>query len=369
VRVALVHDWLTGMRGGERCLEVFCELLPAADLFTLLHVPGSVSPIIERRRIVTSFIQRLPSAPTRYRHYLPLFPAAMARFDFSGYDLVVSLSHCAAKAARARPGARHVCYCFTPMRYVWDLYDDYVGAAAGPLMRAAFPPLAAALRRWDRRTSRRVDGFVAISRFVAERIARCYGRTADVIYPPVDVQRFELAPDGDDFYLVVSALVPYKRVDLAVQAATRLGRRLLVVGTGPEEGRLRAMAGPHVEFLGWRSDQEVAGLYARCRALLFPGVEDFGITPLEAMAAGRPVIALAAGGALETVIPPDRDETSPTGLLFEKQTTETLMSAIRAFEAEADRFDGKALRAHAERFDRPLFKRRIAEYLGELGAC
>jgi glycosyltransferase involved in cell wall biosynthesis len=168
---------------------------------------------------------------------------------------------------------------------------------------------------------------------------------------------------------VVSALVPYKRVDLAVQAATRLGRRLRVVGTGPEEGRLRAMAGPHVEFLGWRSDQEVAGLYARCRALLFPGVDDFGITPLEAMAAGRPVIALAAGGALETVIPPDRDETPPTGLLFEKQTTEALMSAMRAFEAEADRFDGKALRAHAERFDRPLFKRRIAEYLRELGAC
>ena len=367
MRVALVHDWLTGMRGGERCLEVFCELLPAADLFTLLHVPGSVSPTIERRRIVTSFIQRLPSARTRYRQYLPLFPAAMARFDFAAYDVVISLSHCAAKAARARPGARHLCYCFTPMRYVWDLYDDYVGA--GLLTRVALPPVAAALRRWDRRTSRRVDRFIAISRFVAERIQRCYGRTADVIYPPVDVSRFDLAPAADDYYLVVSALVPYKRVDLAVQAATRLERRLLVVGTGPEERRLRAMAGPRVEFLGWRGDEEVAGLYARCQALLFPGVEDFGITPLEAMAAGRPVIALAAGGARETVIPAGTNDTAPSGVLFEPQSAEALADAMRAFERDAERFDGKALRAHAERFDRPLFKRRVAECLAELGAC
>ena len=367
MRVALVHDWLTGMRGGERCLEVFCELLPEADLFTLLHVPGSVAPIIERRRIVTSFVQRLPSARMRYRQYLPLFPAAIARFDLAAYDLVVSLSHCVAKAARPRPGAWHLCYCFTPMRYVWDLYDHYVGV--GPLTRALLPPVAAALRRWDRRASRRVDRFVAISDFVADRIARCYAREAEVIYPPVDVQRFEIVPDGGDFYLVVSALVPYKRVDLAVQAARQLGRRLVIVGTGPEERRLRAMAGRGVEFLGWRSDAEVADLYARCRALLFPGVEDFGITPLEAMAAGRPVIALAAGGALETVIPPGKDDTPPTGLLFERQSSEALASAMRDFEAAPDRFDAKALRAHAERFDRPLFKRRVAEVLAELGAC
>ena len=369
MRVALVHDWLTGMRGGERCLEVFCELLPEADLFTLLHVPGTVSPIIESRRIVTSFVQRLPAARTRYRHYLPLFPAAIGRFDLSGYDLVVSLSHCVANGARARRGARHMSYCFTPMRYVWDLYADYVGAGAGLLTRAALPPLAAALRRWDRRTSRRVDRFVAISRFVADRIARCYGREADVIYPPVDVQRFEIVPDGDEFYLVVSALVPYKRVDLAVQAAMRLGRRLVVVGTGPEEPRLRAMAGPGIEFLGWRSDAEVAGLYARCRALLFPGVEDFGITPLEAMAAGRPVIAFGAGGALETVVPLGRGDMTPTGVFFEEQSVDALAAAMRVFEVQADRFDGKALRVHAERFDRSIFKQRVAACLAELGAC
>jgi glycosyltransferase involved in cell wall biosynthesis len=363
VQVALVHDWLTGMRGGERCLEVFCELFPHADLFTLLHVPGSVSPLIEGRRIVTSFVQRLPGAATRYRSYLPLFPAAVRGFDLSAYDLVLSSSHCVAKAVRRRPGAVHVCYCFSPMRYVWDLYDDYVDEA-GLLTRLTMPPLAAVLRRWDRVTSRRVDHFVAISRHIADRIGRCYGRAADVIYPPVDVARFHAgAGTPDDFYLVVSALVPYKRVDLAIAAAHRLGRRLLVVGVGPEAARLQGAAGPGVEFLGWRSDEDVAALYARCRALLFPGVEDFGIVPLEAMASGRPVIALAAGGALETVVPLGAPGGEPTGVLFETQTVEALAGAMRRFEASADRFDPKALRAHAERFDRPRFRDEVRRYL------
>jgi len=363
MRVALVHDWLTGMRGGERCLEVFCELYPQADLYTLLHVPGTVSPVIERRRIVTSFVQRLPGAARRYRYYLPLFPSAVERFDLRGYDLVLSSSHCVAKGVLA-PGGPHVCYCFTPMRYVWDMYEEYFGRSAGVLTRGLMPPVAAALRRWDRRTSRRVDHFVAISRLVADRIRRFYGRPAEVIHPPVDVQRFRLAEDDpEDFYLVVSALAPYKRVDLAVAAATRLGRRLLVVGTGPEEAKLRAQAGRTVEFLGWRNDDEVADLYRRCRALLFPGLEDFGIVPLEAMAAGRPVIAFGAGGALETVVPVDGDE-PPTGLFFREQTVDALIEAVRRFEREADRFDPKALRARAELFDRPRFKERIAVYLG-----
>jgi len=207
------------MRGGERCLEVFCELFPKAPLYTLLHVPGSVSPLIERRRIVTSFVQRLPGAATRYRHYLPLFPAAIRSFDFSGFDLVLSLSHCVAKGARVSPGAMHLSYCFTPMRYVWDLYDDYFGARAPWAARLAMPPVAAALRRWDRRTDN-VHGFAAISRHIAERIRRVWARDAEVIHPPVDVDRFAIAPDGPgDYYLVVSALVPSTRVDLAVEAA------------------------------------------------------------------------------------------------------------------------------------------------------
>jgi glycosyltransferase involved in cell wall biosynthesis len=361
-RVALVHDWLTGMRGGERCLEVFCELFPEADLFTLLHVPGSVSPAIEARRIVTSFIQRMPDARRRYRHYLPLFPAAIRGLDLSGHDLVLSSSHAVAKGVRVPPGALHVCYCFTPMRYVWDLYHEYFGPRARLATRLLMPPVAAALRRWDRRTAAGVHHFVAISRFVADRIRRAYGREADVIYPPVDVSRFRVEESPGDFYLVVSALTPYKRVDLAVEAANRLGRRLVIVGTGPEEGRLRALAGPAVELLGWRDDAEMAELYARCRALIFPTLEDFGITPLEAMAAGRPVIALGQGGALETVVPPGGGEPA-TGLFFERQTAEDLAAAIRSFESGVIRFEPKALRRRAEAFDRPLFMERMERYL------
>jgi glycosyltransferase involved in cell wall biosynthesis len=225
------------------------------------------------------------------------------------------------------------------------------------------PAVAPALRAWDRAASRRVHHFVAISEHVRDRIRRCYGREATVIYPPVDVQRFEIADDdGDDFYLVVSALVPYKRIDLAVLAANTLGRRLLVVGTGPEERRLRALAGPSVEFLGWRDDAEVAHLYRRCRAVLFPGCEDFGIVPLEAMAAGRPVIAFGAGGALETIVPL-RANGSPTGLLFEEQTVPAMIAAIERFEGEAHRFDPKALRARAELFDRTRFREAVRGYL------
>ena len=361
-RVALVHDWLTGMRGGERCLEVLCELFPVAPLFTLLHVPGSVSSVIEDRPIVTSFVQHLPGATAGYRHYLPLFPLAIRRFDLSSYDLVVSMSHCVAKGARAAAGALHLCYCFSPMRYVWDLYDDYLGRG-GLAMRLAMPPVATALRRWDRRTAG-VSHFVAISNHISDRIRRAYERPSEVIYPPVDVQRYEIADGHDDYYLVVGALVPYKRVDLAVAAATRLGRRLVVVGTGPEEARLRAIAGPTVSFLGWRSDAEVAELYARCRALVFTAVEDFGIVPLEAAAAGRPTIALAAGGALETMVGLGAPAATPTAVFFPEQSVDALERAILTFEGAAEQFDPKDLRARAEAFDRPLFKQRLAEYIG-----
>ena len=284
MRVAIVHDWLAGMRGGERVLEVLCELFPDATLFTLVHLPGTLSPTIERMRIRTSFLQRLGPLRARFRALLPLFPLAVERFDLRGYDLVISSSHCVANGALAPPEARHVAYVYTPMRYVWDQAGAYAdGAGWGPLRRAAAAPVASYLRLWDAAASLRVDEFVAISGHVARRIRRCYGRDATVIYPPVDVQRFRPGEGEGDYYLVVSALVPYKRVDLAVAACTRLRRPLKVVGNGPEERRLRRLAGPTVEFLGTRSDPEVAALYAGCRALLFPGLEDFGIVPLEAL--------------------------------------------------------------------------------------
>lgn len=355
-RVALVHDWLTGMRGGERVFEVLCELFPAADVFTLVHVPGSVSPAIERHTIRTSFVQRLPHSATRYRHYLPLFPAAIEAFDLSGYDLVVSSSHCAAKGVRTPAGCVHLCYCYTPMRYIWDQYGEYFGPGKASLpVRAAMALVRGPLQRWDLRTARNPHCFVAISENVRERIRRIYGRPSDLIYPPVDTARFAVSRGDGEFYLVVSALVPYKRVDLAVRAFTRSGEPLVVVGTGPEEARLRAMAGANVRFEGWVADRDLGAYYARCRALIFPGEEDFGIVPLEAMASGRPVVAYARGGALETVTE------GVTGVLFERQTEEALLEAV--IRVRQARIDPEAARSAAERFDRALFKGTMAAYI------
>ena len=369
MRVAIVHDWLTGMRGGEKCLEVFCEIFPEADLFTLLHVPGSVSPVIEGRRVVTSFLQRVPGVERRYRHLLPLMPAAVRTLGLGGYDFILSSSHCVAKAARGRAGAYHLCYCYTPMRYAWDAYEAYFGGERlKGVARWIVPRVMAALRRWDARTSAGVDEFIAISHTVADRIRRCYRREAEVIYPPVDAGLYRPAGEPGDYYLVVSAFAPYKRVDLAVEAFSRLGRPLKVVGTGQDFVRVRAMGGPNVEFLGWQDDAALARLYAGCRAFVFPGEEDFGITPLEAQACGRPVIAYGAGGALETVAglnaeevnfppgfkPPAGEE--PTGLFFTRPDSEDLARAVLRFEAEEAKFRPEAARRQAERFSRERFR-------------
>ncbi len=360
--MALVHDWLTGMRGGEKCLEVLCEIFPRADLFTLLHVPGSVSPVIERRRIVTSFVQRLPRAARDYRRWLPLFPRAAESLDLKGYDLVVSTSHCVAKGVRPAPGALHVCYCHTPMRYVWDQFDAYFGPGrAGAATRLAAQLVRRPLQRWDVRSAARVGRFVANSEHVRRRIQRYYGRDALVVHPPVDCDPF--APRGEDasrasgdYFLVVSAFAGYKRVDVAIEAARRSGAHLLVVGSGPDEARLwRLAVGARVEFLPWQAPGDLARLYARCRALLFPGEEDFGITPLECMAAGRPVIALGQGGALETVVP------GVTGLLLPSTSPSAWAAAMRDFRGDA--FDPAALRAHARQFDRPRYAERMRALL------
>jgi glycosyltransferase involved in cell wall biosynthesis len=371
MRVALVHDWLTGMRGGERVLEILCELHPEADLYTLFHVPGSVSPIIENRRIRESFLSKLPRVASYYRRLLPLFPFTIERFDLRGYDLVLSSSHCVAKGVRPAPGSRHVSYLFSPMRYLWDRYDDYFGPTrAGLPTRAAMALLRNPLQHWDRHSADRVDTFVTTSAFVAARIRRYYGREAEVLPAPVDTEVFR--PSGEsvsDEWLVVSAFVPYKRIEVAIRAANLCDVPLAVVGSGPEESALRSVAGSHTRFLGWVPDDELAHLYSRCRGFLFPGVEDFGITPLEAMGCGRPVIAYGVGGARETVRgrtwegDPGGTLEAPTGLFVSEQTPEAFAEAIRALEENPDWIDPADCRRRAEEFGCDVFRRRIRESL------
>ena len=352
LNVVLCHDWLTGMRGGERVLEILCDAFPKAPIYTLLHYPAAVSTTINRHPVHASWLQRLPGMQRNYRHWLPLFPSAIEDFQVpEGEDLVISTSHCVAKGIRPPPLTRHLCYCFTPMRYAWLFQAEYLGR--NPVKRLLAAPLLAWLRRWDRRTLCRVDRFVALSRHVQERIRKFYDREADVVYPPVAADYW--TPDGQppaDFDLVVSALVPYKRIDLAVAAYNRLGRPLKIVGVGTELPRLRALAGPNIEFLGWQPDERVRDLYRRCRALIFPGEEDFGLVPLEAQACGRPVVALARGGLLETV----RD--GVTGVFFQQQTADDLRRAVE--DCHARSWDSAAIRAHAEQFSPAAFVAGLA---------
>lgn len=355
MRVGVVHDWLTGMRGGERVLEAILELHPDADLLTLVHVPGSVSERIEARRIRTSFLQAVPGLRTRWRWGLPLFPAAIERIDASEYDLLLSSSHCVAKAVRPRAGAVHVSYCHTPMRYVWDQYDQYFGAdrASAPV-RLAMRALAPRLRRWDRRTTDRVHAIIANSAFVARRIRRVWGRAATIVHPPVDIDRFRPGP-REDFHLVVSALVPYKRVDVAIEAFRGSGRRLVIVGDGPEYARLRARATQDITFTGRIPDAEVADLLGRCRTFVQTAEEDFGIAAVEALAAGAPVVAFGAGGALEILGAAGSGVGRvPNGVLFGPRTAGALRAAVALAERAA--FDPAALRASARRFAPDRFR-------------
>jgi glycosyltransferase involved in cell wall biosynthesis len=349
-RVVLVHDWLTGMRGGEKVLESLCRIFPSADLLTLVHKRGSVSDTIAARRIRTSFIQRLPGSDRLYRHYLPLFPTAIEAFDLDHADLVVSTSHCAAKAVVPTGRAVHVCYCHSPMRYAWDQFDAYFGPdRLGRTGTALARPVMAWLARWDRATAGRVHQFVANSQFVAGRINRYYNRRATVLYPPVDTQFFTPGPTApQSYFLVVSALVPYKRIDIAIRSAMRLGVRLKIVGAGPDLERLRALAGPTVEFLGSLPPAELREAYQHATSLVLPGTEDFGIAPVEAMACGRPVIALGQGGALETVKP------GVTGWLVDEPSDDGFAAAMA--QAENTRLDPVAIATHAAQFSVDRFE-------------
>ena len=348
------------MRGGERVLQSICGMFPNADLYTLVHVPGSVTPAIEQRRIHTSFIQRLPNARRWYRHYLPLFPTAIELLDLDAADLIVSTSHCAAKSVVPAGRAKHLCYCHTPMRYVWDQFDAYFGPERlGRWPSAAARVAASWLARWDRRTAGRVHRYVANSAYVAGRIARYYNRRATVVHAPVDTVFFTPAdrptPDPSPYFLVVSALVPYKRLGIAIAAAEQVGARLKIIGTGPDEARLRATAGPAVEFLGAVSDEVLRDAYRGATALVLPAEEDFGIGPLESLACGRPVVALGRGGACETITH------GVTGLLVEEPTADMFAEGMRGVAAQP--FDAAVLRAHAERFSTVRFETAFREVL------
>lgn len=360
LRVALSHDWLTGMRGGERVLELLCDGFPKAVLYTLLHNPDSVSERINRHTIRTSPMQRMPNIYRTYRYFLPFHPWAIARFIPEPADLLISTSHCVAKGLPRPSGARHLCYCFTPMRYAWTFYDEYFGR--NPLKKAVLKPLLHYLRRWDYARAQEVDRFVAISHHVRRRIEKYYARNADVVYPPVDTKRCHPGESGHDGYdLIVSALVPYKRVDLAVSAYTQSGYPLVVVGTGTEYEQLKQAAGPNVTFLGWKRDDEILALYQRCRMLIFPGEEDFGIVPVEAQACGKPVVAYAQGGATETLI--DQE----TAIFFPEQTVDSLNDAIN--RCAEMKWDPARIRRQAETFSIQNFIDNLATSIKQcLGA-
>lgn len=357
MKVALIHYWLVGMRGGEKVLEVLCDLYPDADIFTLVYDEKAVSDKIRRHRVTTSFLQKIGGV-RHYKKMLPLMPHALESFDLTGYDLIISVEAGPAKGIIPGPGAMHICYCNSPMRYIWDLYPQY-RASAGTLARAAMSLTAPWLRQWDVTTSLRVDHFIANSSYVAQRIERYYRRSAHVVHPPVQLPRFTPAEAPGDYYLCAGQITPYKKVEVAVEACTRLGRPLVVIGAGASPA-LRGMAGPTVQFLGKVDDATMAHHFAHCNALIFPGVEDFGIVPLEVMASGRPVIAFAKGGALETVVD------GSTGLFFDEQSADSLIEAIQRFEQQAGAFKPEVMQAHARNFDTPVFRAKLGGLIDSL---
>ncbi|HZZ80417.1 MAG TPA: glycosyltransferase [Gemmataceae bacterium] len=354
LRVVLIHDWLTGMRGGEKVLESLCRHWPSAPLYTLIHKQGSVSRVIEDRPIVTSFLQKLPRIDRYYRYTLPLMPRAVG-WTLPACDVVISSSHCVAKGVTVPAGAVHLCYCHTPMRYAWHMQDSYFHGVKKWLANKVL----SRMRDWDRRTSEGVTHFIANSEVVRRRIQECYGRDAVVIHPPADTNFYCPADvPREDFYLILSAFAPYKRLDLAIDACRKLGRKLIVIGSGQDEKKLTRFASDKIVFLGWQSDEVLRDHLRRCAALLFPGEEDFGIVPVEAQACGTPVIAYGKGGATETVVP--WPNLTATGMWFPKQTVDCLADTMLQFEDNRASFDPLRLRTHAlrfrlERFEDELF--------------
>ncbi|MDD5135284.1 MAG: glycosyltransferase [Phycisphaerae bacterium] len=353
------------MRGGERCLEAMCELYPDADIFTLVHRPEYISETIESHKIYTSFIRNLSKNINGFRKYLPLFPYAIRKFDLSGYDFVMSFSHCVAKDVAVPAGIRHICYCHTPMRYAWNMRNSYLSKLSMP-KRLLAGYLLNLLKKWDRKTSAGVTSFIANSKNVQRRIKDAYDRDSTVIYPPVDCSRFILSKQDDGYYLIVSALVEYKRIDLAVEAFRDFGRKLIIAGNGSKLAYLKSIAGKNIHFINNVNDIQVAEYMQKCTALIFPGEEDFGITPLEAQACGKSVIAFGRGGALETVCGLDNlmpGQSGATGVFFYEQNVSSLQQAILKFEERRNEISPQVCRENALRFDRPLYQKSIQNYI------
>jgi glycosyltransferase involved in cell wall biosynthesis len=359
MKVAIVHYWLVSMRGGEKVLEALCDMFPQADIFTHVYVSDAVSEAIRRHKVTTTFIGSLPRAPHLYKRYLPLMPLALEQLDLRGYDLIISSESGPAKGVIAPASALHLCYCHSPMRYLWNMFHDY-RARTGPLMQLAIPPVSHYLRLWDTVSANRVDRFVANSANVAAQIRRYYGRDAAVVWPPVDVDKFAPVPggEGSDYMLMVGELVAYKRPELAVEAFNQMRKKLVVIGGGEMLTVIRRLAGPTVSVLGPCSSEELRYYFSRCQALVFPGEEDFGIVPVEAMASGRPVIAYGRGGATESVIP------YVSGLLFPEQSVDAIIAAVHQFGSIA--FDSERIVAHAQKFSRQRFISQMTAEIEQL---
>ncbi|MFB0564779.1 MAG: glycosyltransferase [Candidatus Aminicenantaceae bacterium] len=357
-RVALIHDWLTGQRGGEKVLEVLAEIFPNAPIYTLFHFQGSQVEEIEEREIKTSFLQNLPLLRKKYRYYLPLFPLAAELFDLREYDFIISSSHCVVKGIIPHPEALHVCYIHSPMRYTWNQYFSYFSAdKLSFFSRLIIPPMIHYLRLWDESASHRVNCFIANSKNVARRVKRYYGREAEVIYPPVDSDFFHPGETQENYYLIVSALVPYKKIDLAVEAFNQTGVSLKIVGYGPDYKKLKKLAKPNIQFFGGLNSNDLLKVYQRAKALILPGEEDFGITSLEAQSCGIPVIAYGRGGALESVI------AGKTGVFFPELEVSRLVAVLDKFESME--FNKTIIRENAMKFSRNIFKEKLAAFLRE----
>jgi glycosyltransferase involved in cell wall biosynthesis len=358
MRVAIIHDWLVSYGGAERCLEVFHELFPEAPIFTSVYDPKKLPKSLSDIKVKTSFIQKLPMSITMYRNYLPFMPIAFESFNLHDYDLILSSSHACAKGVKTSKNTCHICYCYTPMRYAWDMFDEYMKIEhVGPLRRLVISFIMLFIRRWDWKNSKNVNYFIAISNFVADRIKKFYQRDSIVINPPVETKKFLPFDKTGEYYFVVSRLVPQKRVDIIIEAFNQLGLPLKIAGMGRDLNNLQKMAKSNIEFLGYQPDSVVADYMAGCKAFVFASKEDFGITPLEAQSAGRPVIVYNGGGAKETLIP------GKTGILFDEQTSQSIINAVKKFQNM--KFDGKEIREFALKFDREVFKKKISDYIQE----